>query len=69
MTNWTPRSCTLDLSFLGKGTCEAESFADGVNAVREATDYKKTTRTVSATDKQDIHMAPSGGWTAHITLK
>lgn len=69
MTNWTPRRCTLDLSFLGKGSYEAEIFADGVNADREATDYKKTTRTVSAADKLDIQMAPGGGWTARITLK
>ena len=41
MTNWTPRSCTIDLSFLGEGNYEAEIFADGVNADREATDYKK----------------------------
>lgn len=69
MTNWTPRRCTIDLSFLGKGTFDAEIFADGVNADREATDYKKTTRTVTAADKLDIQMAPGGGWTARITLK
>lgn len=41
MTNWTPRSCTIDLSFLSEGNYEAEIFADGINADREATDYKK----------------------------
>ncbi len=67
MTNWTPRDCTIDLSFLGKGNYQAEIFADGINADREASDYTKTTRTVSANDKIDIHMAPGGGWTARIT--
>lgn len=69
MTNWTPRNCTIDLSFLGKGSYQAEIFADGVNADREATDYKKEVRTVSASDKLDIQMAPGGGWTARITIK
>ena len=35
MTNWTPRSCTIDLSFLSEGNYEAEIFADGINADRE----------------------------------
>ena len=66
MTNWTPRSCTIDLSFLSEGNYEAEIFADGINADREATDYKKEVRTVTSGDKLNIHMAPGGGWTARI---
>ena len=69
MTNWTPRSCTIDLSFLGEGNYEAEIFADGVNADREATDYKKEVRIVTAKDKLNVQLAPSGGWTARITKK
>lgn len=69
MTNWTPRSCTIDLSFLGEGNYEAEIFADGVNADREATDYKKEVRIVTAKDKLNVQLAPGGGWTARITKK
>ena len=69
MTNWTPRNYTLDFSFLGKGSYQAEIFADGINADREATDYKKTVRTISASDKLEIQMAPGGGWTARITAR
>ena len=47
MTDWTPRDCTIDLSFLGEGSYEAEIFSDGINADREATDYKKEVRTVT----------------------
>ena len=69
MTNWTPRSCTIDLSFLSEGNYEAEIFADGINADREATDYKKEVRIVTAKDKLNVQLAPSGGWTARITKK
>lgn len=66
MTDWTPRDCTIDLSFLGEGSYEAEIFSDGINADREATDYKKEVRTVTSENKLNIHMAPGGGWTARI---
>ena len=69
MTNWTPRSCTIDLSFLSEGNYEAEIFADGINADREATDYKKEVRIVTAKDKLNVQLAPGGGWTARITKK
>lgn len=68
MTNWTPRDCTIDLSFLGEGSYQAEIFSDGINADREATDYKKDVRTVTSKDKLKIHMAPGGGWTARISF-
>ena len=51
MTNWTPRKYTIDLSFLREGNYEAEIFSDGINADREATDYRKEKRTVKASDK------------------
>lgn len=66
MTNWTPRNCTIDLSFLGEGNYTAEIFSDGINADREATDYKKETRTVTASHKLNAEMSPGGGWTARI---
>ena len=69
MTNWTPRTLTIDLSFLGEGSYEAVIFSDGVNAERNATDYKKETRTIKAGDKLNIRLASGGGWTARITRK
>ena len=41
MTNWTERDIEIDFSFLGNGNYEAEIFKDGINADRDATDYKK----------------------------
>lgn len=67
MTNWTARSLDIDLSFLGEGNFKAEIFSDGVNADREATDYKKQTRTVTSADRLEAAMMPGGGWTARIT--
>lgn len=69
MTDWTPRNLVIDLSFLDEGNYEAVIFSDGVNAERNATDYKKEIRTVKAGDKLNIHLAAGGGWTARITRK
>ena len=66
MSNWTPRELTLDFSFLGAGTYQATVFKDGVNADREATDYKKEVIKVSSADKVKIQLAPGGGWVARI---
>ncbi len=69
MTNWTPRTLAIDLSFLGEGSYRTEIFADGINADREATDYNKQTSTVSSSDHIDISMASGGGWAARIERK
>jgi len=69
MTNWTPRDLTIDLSFLKPGRYEAVQFADGANADREATDYKKTVGPVSGGDKLKVHLAPGGGWAAIISTQ
>jgi alpha-glucosidase len=66
MTNWTPRELTIDFSFLGDGSYEAEIFKDGVNADRQASDYKREVIRVSKNDKQAIRMLNGGGWAARI---
>jgi alpha-glucosidase len=69
MTNWIPRELTLDLSFLGTGNFEAVIFKDGINADRDAADYKKETIKVSSAEKLKINLAPGGGWAARIEMK
>jgi alpha-glucosidase len=54
----------LDFSFLPRGSYEAEVFKDGVNAHREATDYKKEVVKVDSGDKVKIHLSTGGGWAA-----
>ncbi len=62
MTDWTPRSLELDLSFLGNGNFEAEIYKDGINANVYAADYATEKKQVSGTDKITVNMAPGGGW-------
>ena len=71
MTNWQERDVTIDFSAIktadGKGIAgKANIFADGINADREATDYKHTYQQVTNNDKLKVHLAPGGGWTAII---
>ena len=66
MTDWTPRDLVIDLSFLASGKHTADIFADGVNAEKEAMDYKHTTQAVTDSDRLNIHLSSGGGWTAII---
>ena len=76
MNNWQARDLTVDLSLLirmnektnklEKLNGRANIFADGINADREATDYKHTYQQVTNSDKLQIHLAPGGGWTAIV---
>ena len=66
MSNWDSRDLTIDLSFLPAGNYEAEIFSDGINADRDATDYKKEIKKVTAGQKIDIQLAPGGGWAARF---
>jgi alpha-glucosidase len=67
MSNWTARDVVIDLSFIGEGNYSAEIFRDGINADRNATDYKKETILVNASRKLDVHLAPGGGFAIRIT--
>jgi alpha-glucosidase len=66
MTNWTGRDLDLDLSFLPAGTFSMDAYQDGVNADRNASDYKKTKVQVRSGQKLKISLAPGGGWAARI---
>jgi len=69
MSNWNERDITIDFSFLGAGNYEAEIFKDGLNAERDATDYKKEIKNVSSADKLIYHLAPGGGLAIRITKR
>ena len=66
MTDWTPRDIEIPLNMLSAGTHNAEIFADGINADRDATDYCKLQQQVGKNDVIKIHLAPGGGWSAII---
>lgn len=69
LTNWKSREITLDLSFLGDGNYRIEWFADGINADRRASDYKRTVTDVPSDRKVKVKLAPGGGFAARITKK
>jgi alpha-glucosidase len=66
MTDWTPRNLEIDLSFLPEGNFTMEAYQDGVNADRNASDYKKMTTQVNRTTKVKLPLASGGGWAARI---
>jgi alpha-glucosidase len=66
MTDWTPRELEIDFSFLPEGNFQMESFEDGVNADRQASDYKMTKTQVNNATKLKVKLAPGGGWAARI---
>jgi alpha-glucosidase len=66
MTNWNARSLTIDCSFLPAGNYEAEVFQDGINADRDATDYRRQIIRLKSGDKLPIQLYGGGGWVARI---
>jgi alpha-glucosidase len=66
MTNWTGRDLDVDLSFLPSGNYTMDSYQDGINADRFASDYVKTKTQVTSGKKLKITLAPGGGWAARI---
>lgn len=66
MCNWEPRELTLDFSFLEAGQYEAVVFKDGLNADREATDYKKEIIRIASGDRLNIQLSNGGGWAARL---
>jgi alpha-glucosidase len=69
MTNWTARNITLALSFLGDGNYTMKIWKDGINADRNAKDFKMETMDVSKSSKININMTTGGGCVAIITKK
>lgn len=68
ITNWTPRDMKVDLTPLNlTGGAQMKLFTDGANAHRNGNDYRSTTIQVSPEGTIDVHLAPGGGFAAHIT--
>jgi alpha-glucosidase len=61
----TTREIELNFDFLEKGkTYTMTYFEDGINAGKQAMDYRKKTLEVKAGDKLKIKMVRNGGWAA-----
>lgn len=66
MTDWTARDFEIDFSFLPEGSFQMTSFADGANADRSGSDYKKSIQSVDKTTKLKIHLMGGGGFAARL---
>ena len=64
MTDWKERDMDLPLHIRGDGDYQAEIFADGVNALTDATDYRQSRQMVKKEDSLRIHLSSGGGWVA-----
>lgn len=68
ITNWTPRDLKVDLTPLNLDNgAQMKLFTDGANAHRNGNDYRSATTQVSPERTIDVHLAPGGGFAAHIT--
>jgi alpha-glucosidase len=69
INSWDPCTMEIDTSFLRDGKWSVEIFEDGINADRDATDYRKISRSVKAGEKIKVNLAPGGGWIARFVRK
>ena len=69
MTNWDQRDIALDLPFLKEGEqYTATLFTDGINANKNAEDYKKETFMVTSNSRLKVHLASGGGFALKLQL-
>jgi len=65
MTDWTPRELIIDFSFLDEAAeYQIKIYQDGVNAEKNANDYKILTGKITKKDLHKIKLAPGGGFAA-----
>lgn len=69
LTDWNERELLIDFSFLGDGEYQAIMFSDGINADKNANDYKREEVQINAKSKMKIKLAPGGGWAIKLTKK
>jgi alpha-glucosidase len=64
MTDWDARRLFLKLDFLPAGDFEMEFYEDGINANRNAQDFRRDVKRVKNSDQLKIDLAPGGGFVA-----
>lgn len=70
ITNWTPRTLQVPLSFLTEGkTYTARIYGDAADAARNPEHVAIHTRTVHRGDTLTLHLAPGGGCAIRMTLE
>lgn len=66
MTDWTAREFDLSVSFLPEGDYEMQVWKDGLNANKNAKDFKMETLTVNRNTTLHIKLASGGGYVARL---
>jgi len=67
MTDWTPRELEVTLDFLPEGAFVVDSYEDGVNAGRWASDYRRVKAKATRATKLTLPLAGGGGFAARIS--
>lgn len=69
MTSWDERDVQLDFSFLPEGmSYTAVLFKDGVNANKQAEDYRKETIRIDKDSRLTLYLASGGGFAMKLEL-
>ena len=70
ITGNQPQNIEIDLGFIPAGqSFTLTSFEDGINADRQAMDYKKKESTVNNQTRMTLKMVRNGGWAGTIKMK
>jgi len=70
ITDWDPRTFSLNTHFLNKGNYQVDIISDEINADTRAKDYKRSTLYIQNGDDIKLNMVSGGGWVARfIPLK
>lgn len=67
MTNGEGRTLTMDCTFLPAGKYKMQVWKDGINADRNAQDFKMEETVIDHTTRLPVVMQRGGGWAARIT--
>jgi len=67
ITDYSQRSLSLDLSFLGKVAVNAELFTDNENTPHFAVAYSKSALKIDPAKPFDVNMASGGGFIMKVT--
>ncbi len=69
LTNWDERDLNIDFSFLDKGkTYKVTLYTDGINANKQASDYKVNEFNVTRESIQSVHLASGGGFVMKVSF-
>ncbi|HHS13647.1 MAG TPA: glycoside hydrolase family 97 protein [bacterium] len=69
MTDWTPRTLSVPLSFLQEGAYRSEMHTDSPNARFEPRRIRRYSLRVTRNDTLDLLLGPGGGAVVHLILE